>query len=63
MLVAVADDGALPPSDRPPAPGTGLGLRLLADRAARSGGHVSLVHDDDGGTTLRMRLPVPPGAR
>jgi LuxR family transcriptional regulator, regulator of acetate metabolism len=64
VLVAVADDGAAPPAHRPPVPGAGLGLRLLADRAARAGGHVSLVHDDDGGgTTLRMRLPLPAGAR
>ena len=31
--------------------------------AARLGGRVSLVHDEDGGTTLRMLLPVPGGAR
>jgi signal transduction histidine kinase len=32
---------------------------MLVERAARLGGRVSLVHDEDGGTTLRMLLPVP----
>ena len=34
-------------------------IRLLAERAARLGGRVSLVHDEDGGSTLRMQLPCP----
>jgi signal transduction histidine kinase len=37
--------------------GTGLGVRSLAERAIRLGGHVSLVRDDDGGCTLRCWLP------
>ncbi|MGQ0574067.1 MAG: GAF domain-containing sensor histidine kinase, partial [Pseudonocardia sp.] len=58
LQVAIADDGAARPgADEPP--GTGLGIRLLAERAARLGGRVSLVHDEDGGTTLRMLLPAP----
>ena len=57
VQVAVADDGA--PGEHPSAAGTGLGLRLLADRAARLGGRVSLVHDEDGGSTLRVLLPAP----
>ena len=40
-----------------PGDGAGLGLRMLAERAARLGGRVSLVHDEDGGTTLRVLLP------
>jgi signal transduction histidine kinase len=56
VQVAVADDGS--PSEPGP-PGDGLGVRMLVERAARLGGRVSLVHDDDGGTTLRMFLPVP----
>ncbi|MDN5857427.1 MAG: GAF domain-containing protein [Pseudonocardia sp.] len=56
--VAVADDGPV----REPAAeasGSGLGVRLLAEKAARLDGRVSLVHDEDGGATLRMVLPVP----
>jgi LuxR family transcriptional regulator, regulator of acetate metabolism len=55
VQVAVADDGS--PGEHPSAAGSGLGLRLLADRAARLGGRLSLVHDEDGGSTLRMLLP------
>jgi LuxR family transcriptional regulator, regulator of acetate metabolism len=56
VQVAVVDDGAHPLADAPPA--TGLGIRLLAEKAARLGGRVSLVHDEDGGSTLRMLLPA-----
>jgi LuxR family transcriptional regulator, regulator of acetate metabolism len=64
VQVAVADDGAPADpggdaDDHPCAgPGAGLGLRMLAGRAARLGGRLSLVHDEDGGTTLRVLLPV-----
>lgn len=56
--VAVADDGS--PSDDGPVAvaGAGLGVRMLVERAARLGGRVSLVHDEDGGSTLRMQLPL-----
>lgn len=58
VQVAVADDGtARPGDDGEPAEGAGIGVRLLAEKAARLGGRVSLVHDEDGGTTLRMMLP------
>ncbi len=57
VQVAVVDDGTQP-VDRVPA-ATGLGIRLLVEKAARLGGRVSLVHDEDGGSTLRMLLPVP----
>lgn len=57
VQVAVADDGG-PVEDGPPDDtGAGLGIRLLAEKAARLGGRVSLVHDEDGGSTLRMLLP------
>jgi signal transduction histidine kinase len=39
--------------------GTGMGVRSLAERAARVAGRVSLVRDDDGGCTLRAWLPDP----
>ena len=57
--VAVADDGLVRDAAVEPA-GSGLGLRLLAEKAARLGGRVSLVHDEDGGSTLRMVLPTTP---
>lgn len=62
VQVAVADDGRAGGDDHPggASDGAGLGIRLLAEKAARLGGRVSLVHDEDGGTTLRMLLP---GAR
>jgi LuxR family transcriptional regulator, regulator of acetate metabolism len=59
VQVAVADDGR--PGEPDPLPegeGAGLGLRMLEERAVRLGGRVSLVRDEDGGTTLRMLLPV-----
>jgi signal transduction histidine kinase len=63
VQVAVADDGC-PTAESmadsaDSADGAGLGIRMLVERAARLGGRVSLVHDEDGGTTLRMLLPVP----
>jgi signal transduction histidine kinase len=59
VLVAVADDGRHIADDHAsgPSDGAGLGIRLLAEKAARLGGRVSLVQDEDGGTTLRMLLP------
>jgi hypothetical protein len=31
---------------------------MLAARAERLGGRVGLIHDEDGGTTLRVALPA-----
>jgi Signal transduction histidine kinase len=59
VLVAVADDGQARLGEGPDCEGAGLGIRLLVEKAARLGGRVSLVHDEDGGTTLRMLLPGP----
>ncbi|MGQ0837041.1 GAF domain-containing protein [Actinokineospora sp.] len=56
VQVVVADDGVPTASDEAPV-GSGMGVRALAERAARLGGRVSLVRDDDGGTTLRAWLP------
>lgn len=55
VQVAVADDGTT--AEGSGSDGAGLGVRLLVEKAARLGGRVSLVHDEDGGTTLRMLLP------
>ncbi len=55
VQVVVADDGTGKPAED--APGTGMGLRTLAERAARLGGRVSLVRDEDDGCTLRAWVP------
>jgi signal transduction histidine kinase len=52
--LVVADDSS---AEVTSSPSTGLGVRSLAERAVRMGGHVSLVRDDDGGCTLRCWLP------
>jgi signal transduction histidine kinase len=57
IQMAVADDGAPPPAPATTA-GSGHGLRMLVERAARLGGRISLVHDEDGGSTLRVMLPL-----
>ncbi|MFE6616994.1 GAF domain-containing protein [Amycolatopsis sp. NPDC057786] len=61
VQVVVADDGTGHRSEdtEQPAPGTGMGLRALAERAARLGGRVSLVRDEDDGCTLRAWVPEP----
>jgi nitrate/nitrite-specific signal transduction histidine kinase len=61
IQVAVADDGVARNSEgTEPEEGSRLGIRLLAEKAARLGGRASLVHDEDGGTTLRLLVPGPP---
>ncbi|WP_410672880.1 GAF domain-containing protein [Amycolatopsis sp. cmx-4-68] len=54
VQVVVADDGP----GTAAVPGTGMGLRTLTGRAARLGGRVSLVRDDDDGCTLRAWVPL-----
>lgn len=56
VQVVVADDGVGEPMVEDGA-STGMGVRSLAERAARLGGRVGLVRDDDGGCTLRAWLP------
>ncbi|HVW44036.1 MAG TPA: GAF domain-containing protein [Amycolatopsis sp.] len=58
VQAVVADDGSGESAED--APGSGMGLRSLAERAARLGGRVSLVHDEDGGCTLRAWVPEVP---
>lgn len=58
VQVVVADDGTGHPAEEA-TPGTGMGLRALAERAARLGGRVSLVRDEDDGCTLRAWVPEP----
>ena len=61
VQVAVADDGVPRRTDDGAAESDGsrLGIRLLTEKASRLGGRASLVHDEDGGTTLRVLLPGP----
>jgi signal transduction histidine kinase len=54
VQLMVADDGS---GEVAGSSGTGMGVRSLAERAARLGGRVSLVRDDDDGCTLRVWLP------
>jgi signal transduction histidine kinase len=54
VQLVVADDGSGPVEGTT---GSGLGIRSLADRAARLGGRLSLVRDDEDGCTLRLWLP------
>jgi signal transduction histidine kinase len=56
VQVVVADDGAGEPIEEA-SPGTGIGLRTLAERAARLGGRVSVVRDEEDGCTLRAWVP------
>jgi signal transduction histidine kinase len=63
VQVAVIDDGRPAPAadgQTDVGPGAGLGIGLLAIKAARLGGHADIVHNDDGGVTLRVVLPVRP---
>ena len=54
--LAIADDGTSTPQEDQP--GTRLGLRSLTRRAARVGGTVTLLRDEDGGCTLRACVPL-----
>jgi signal transduction histidine kinase len=56
VRIAVADDGTT--TQEQDRPGTRLGLRSLVRRAARIGGTVQLLRDEDGGCTLRAWLPL-----
>ncbi|MEU7813786.1 GAF domain-containing protein [Pseudonocardia sp. NPDC049154] len=58
VQLAVADDGGV--AEPATSVGSGLGVRMLAARAERLGGRVGLIHDEDGGTTLRVALPAAP---
>ena len=46
---------------KPPGVGTGLGLAMVRDVVARAGGAVQIESAPGRGTTVRLRLPSPPG--
>ncbi|PUB30156.1 signal transduction histidine kinase [Promicromonospora sp. AC04] len=54
--------GAQPRGESPRAPGAGYGLRGLRERAALCGGHATWTRGPDGGTVVRVLLPVEPAA-
>jgi signal transduction histidine kinase len=58
LVLTVRDDGAgLPPVA---ARGQGLGLRIMAHRAALIGGTFAVAADSQGGTVAVCRVPLPP---
>ncbi|KWW98155.1 hypothetical protein TH66_23200 [Carbonactinospora thermoautotrophica] len=64
VVVAVQDDGVGPPDDLGFAAvltsgSPGLGLTALGQRLERLGGDLAVFRNDDGGTTLRARVPLP----
>ncbi len=74
VLVEVADTGvgmdeatrrrAFEPffTTKPAEAGTGLGLAMVRDTVSRAGGSVEIESAPGHGTTVRLRLPVAPGA-
>ncbi|WP_052460281.1 sensor histidine kinase [Microbacterium gorillae] len=48
---------------RPGRTSTGIGLALVAEIAARSGGAAEVADSGPGGTTMRLRLPLAEGTR
>jgi signal transduction histidine kinase len=44
---------------RPPGQGTGLGLTICRDIVGRHSGHLTLISDQDTGTTAQIRLRLP----
>ncbi|GAA4840278.1 GAF domain-containing sensor histidine kinase [Saccharopolyspora rosea] len=56
IAVSVADDGA---GWDGVDDGGGIGLRSTADRLAQLGGTLSVVSNEDGGVTVRIRVPLP----
>jgi len=58
LHVTVTDDGIGPPDG----PGTGVGLRSMAERAAELGGRATVGPADGGGTRVHAVLPAGNGA-
>lgn len=59
--VSVVDDGVgVPAALAPPGPGGGHGLASMRQRAALLGGELAICPRPDGGTAVRLTLPVRP---
>ena len=54
LEIEVVDDGRGLPADRP----AGVGLQSMRERADELGGVVAFSEHDEGGTVVRVRLPV-----
>lgn len=65
LTAVVTDDGVGLPGDGPQSGGTdslptgGLGLAAAAERLQRLGGDLRVLDNDDGGLTVRIRVPCP----
>jgi signal transduction histidine kinase len=55
--LVIQDDGVGVPG-RPRPAGSGLGLGLLREEIARVGGDARLTRGEDGGSTMRARIPL-----
>lgn len=56
VLLTVEDDGVGMPAPAPPGPG-GLGLRIMAFRAQKIGGTLTIDHPPQGGTRVLCEVP------
>jgi signal transduction histidine kinase len=56
VLLTVEDDGSGMPAPAPPRPG-GLGLRIMAFRAQKIGGTLTIDHPPQGGTRVLCEVP------
>jgi signal transduction histidine kinase len=60
LRLEIVDDGnGLPPAEQR---SSGMGLKIMAHRAAMVGGDLSLENRPEGGTRIRCRLPAPHSA-
>jgi signal transduction histidine kinase len=55
LLVAVSDDGTGFGPETPP----GVGLRSMRERAEVIGGELEIESEEERGTSVRLRVPLP----
>ena len=58
IILAIADDGLGWGGEQPAEPSCRMGLNACRERVARLGGTLSVVGNEDGGITVRARMPV-----
>ncbi|HWD01044.1 MAG TPA: ATP-binding protein [Amycolatopsis sp.] len=58
VTLAIADDGLGWASEPHPETSGGMGLKACHERVAQLGGTLSVVENEDGGITVRTRIPV-----